>query len=55
MIGLSGNALISDHNEFLAAGVDDFYTKPMSRSHLVSVLEEYGLLTTQQQEAKDDK
>jgi CheY-like chemotaxis protein len=54
MIGLSGNALISDRNEFLAAGVDDFYTKPMSRSHLVNVLQEYGLLTTQQ-EANEDK
>ena len=44
MIGLSGNALISDRNEFLAAGVDEFYTKPMSRNHLVKVLEDYGLI-----------
>lgn len=44
IIGLTGNALNSDRNEFIAAGVDDFFTKPISRHQLVKLLEAYGLL-----------
>eukprot|EP00250_Pteridium_aquilinum_P010515 c19442_g1_i1 orf=356-3073(+) len=44
IIGLTGNALNSDRNEFIAAGVDDFFTKPISRHQLVKLLEAYGLI-----------
>ncbi|KAI5060450.1 hypothetical protein GOP47_0024870 [Adiantum capillus-veneris] len=44
IIGLTGNALNSDRNEFISAGVDDFFTKPISRHQLVKLLEAYGLI-----------
>ncbi|KAJ7521103.1 hypothetical protein O6H91_19G038000 [Diphasiastrum complanatum] len=44
IVGLTGNALESDRNQFLAAGVDDFFTKPLSRHQLVKLLEAYGLI-----------
>eukprot|EP01018_Ginkgo_biloba_P018557 Gb_27280 [translate_table: standard] len=43
IIGLTGNALDSDRNQFLAAGVDDFFTKPISRHQLVRLLEAHHL------------
>lgn len=44
IVGLTGNALDSDRNQFLAAGVDNFFTKPISRHQLVRLLELYGLI-----------
>lgn len=44
IIGLTGNALNSDRNEFISAGVDEFFTKPISRHQLVKLLEAYGLI-----------
>lgn len=45
IVGLTGNALDSDRNQFLAAGVDDFFTKPISRHQLVRLLETHCLIT----------
>lgn len=45
IVGLTGNALDSDRNQFLAAGVDDFFTKPLTRHQLVELLEAHGLLS----------
>eukprot|EP00249_Psilotum_nudum_P012875 c24019_g1_i1 orf=61-2463(+) len=44
IVGLTGNALDSDRNQFLAAGVDDFFTKPVSRHQLVKLLEAHALI-----------
>eukprot|EP01018_Ginkgo_biloba_P025107 Gb_35675 [translate_table: standard] len=44
IVGLTGNALDSDRNQFLAAGVDDFFTKPISRHQLFRLLEVHGLV-----------
>lgn len=44
IVGLTGNALDSDRNQFLAAGVDDFFTKPISRHQLVRLLEAHNLV-----------
>lgn len=44
IVGLTGNALDSDRNQFLAAGVDDFFTKPISRHQLVRLLQAHNLV-----------
>eukprot|EP00850_Spirogloea_muscicola_P021188 SM000240S08605 [mRNA] locus=s240:98267:103716:+ [translate_table: standard] len=44
IVGLTGNALDSDRNQFLAAGVDEFLTKPLSRDQLVKLLEQHCLI-----------
>ncbi|XP_002986002.2 two-component system protein A [Selaginella moellendorffii] len=44
IVGLTGNALDSDRNQFLAAGVNDFFTKPLSRHQLLRLLEAHGLV-----------
>ncbi len=45
IVGLTGNALDSDRNQFLAAGIDEFFTKPISRHQLVRLLETHCLIT----------
>lgn len=50
IVGLTGNALNSDRNQFLAAGVDDFFTKPISRHQLLNLLEDYGLISKKKEE-----
>ncbi|XP_057852182.1 uncharacterized protein LOC131062519 isoform X2 [Cryptomeria japonica] len=44
IVGLTGNALDSGRNQFLAAGVDDFFIKPISRHQLVKLLEAHNLI-----------
>lgn len=43
IVALTGNALQSDRELFLEAGVDDFQTKPLSRDKLVQVLSRFGV------------
>ncbi|KAG9447941.1 hypothetical protein H6P81_014069 [Aristolochia fimbriata] len=38
MVGVSGNRRESDCQAFIAAGLDDFYVKPLSRQTLVEIL-----------------
>jgi len=44
IVGLTGNGLDSDRNQFLAIDVDDFFTKPISRHQLVRLLEAHNLV-----------
>ncbi|KAH9313288.1 hypothetical protein KI387_028323 [Taxus chinensis] len=44
IVGLTGNALDSGRNQFLAAGVDEFFIKPISRHQLVRLLEAHNLI-----------
>ncbi|ERN09048.1 hypothetical protein AMTR_s00163p00022720 [Amborella trichopoda] len=39
LVGLSGNAMESDREEFMHAGVDQFHTKPISRDVLLSLMQ----------------
>ncbi|XP_068664756.1 two-component response regulator 24-like [Aristolochia californica] len=38
IVGVSGNCRDSDRSEFLTAGIDEFYVKPLSREKLVEIL-----------------
>eukprot|EP01018_Ginkgo_biloba_P030742 Gb_10948 [translate_table: standard] len=44
IVGSTGNALDGDRNQFLAAGVDNFFTKPILRHQLFRRLEAHGLV-----------
>ena len=44
IVGLTGNALDSDQNQFLAVGVYDFFTKPISSHQLVRLLEGHNMV-----------
>ncbi|XP_068654070.1 two-component response regulator 24-like [Aristolochia californica] len=38
IVGVSGNCRDSDRRDFLAAGIDDFHVKPLSRQKFVEIL-----------------
>ncbi|KAL5991025.1 hypothetical protein ACLOJK_011931 [Asimina triloba] len=40
IVGVTANSRSSDEKEFMDAGIDEFFPKPMTRAKLVSLLEE---------------
>lgn len=42
IVGVTGNSRGEDREMFMSAGIDAFYVKPITRSALMSILEELG-------------
>ncbi|XP_020531883.1 uncharacterized protein LOC110008511 [Amborella trichopoda] len=49
IVALTGNNLPSDKESFLAAGVDEFRAKPLTKNELVLLLTQYGLVHSSSQ------
>ncbi|RWR83076.1 two-component response regulator ARR22-like protein isoform X2 [Cinnamomum micranthum f. kanehirae] len=42
IVGVTGNSRGEDRDEFMSAGIDAFYVKPITRTALISILEDIG-------------
>lgn len=42
IVGVTGNSRGEDRDEFMSAGIDAFHVKPITRTALISILEDIG-------------